>query len=277
MYLPVISNSLDHYLMEINRFPLLSREEEQELARRYYRNKDLEAAHRLICCNLRFVVKVAHEYRHYGLRFLDLVQEGNIGLMMAVKKFDPTRGVRLISYAVRWIRAYIQEFIIRSWSLVKMGTTQTQRKLFYKLGQARRALTYHNFDYEKVASALGVTAAELKEMEVRRGERDLSLDEKIGEGSPVTHLDCLTDGRPNQEELLGERQEKLAQRQKVKQALRGLNFRERFIIEKRILADNHLTLQEVGDRFHLSRERVRQIEKAALAKLRKGLAVVPAI
>lgn len=277
MYLPVISNSLDHYLIEINRFPLLSREEEQKLARRYCRNKDLEAAHRLICCNLRFVVKVAHEYRHYGLRFLDLVQEGNIGLMMAVKKFDPTRGVRLISYAVRWIRAYIQEFIIRSWSLVKLGTTQTQRKLFYKLGQARRALPYQNFDYEKVASALGVTAAELKEMEVRRGERDLSLDEEIGEGSPVTHLDCLTDGRPNQEELLGEHQEELAQRQKVKQALRGLNFRERFIIEKRILADNPLTLQEVGDRFHLSRERVRQLEKAALAKLRKGLAGVPAI
>lgn len=271
MYLPVLSRSLDQYLMETNRFPLLSREEENALAMRFRREKDLEAAHRLICSNLRFVVKVAYEYRNYGLRFLDLIQEGNIGLMMAVKKFDPQKGVRLISYAVRWIRAYIQDFIIRSWSLVKLGTTQAQRKLFYKLGRAQRALPYQNFDYEKVAGDLGVTAAELREMEVRKDERDISLDEEICQGGYVTHLDCLTDNRPNQEELIGEQEEKLAREQKIKRALAKLNFRERFIIEKRLLADKPLTLQEIGDRFHVSRERVRQMEKAALTKLRKGI------
>lgn len=271
MYLPVVSRSQDQYLMEINRFPLLSKEEEYELAMRFRWENDLEAAHRLICSNLRFVVKVAHEYRNYGFRLLDLIQEGNIGLMMAVKKFDPQKGVRLISYAVRWIRAYIQDFIIRSWSLVKLGTTQAQRKLFYKLGQAERALPYQDFNYEKVAGSLGVTSAELKEMEVRRGDRDLSLDKEIGEEGSVTHLDCLADGRPNQEELIGEHEEKLSTARKVQEALRRLSLRERFIIEKRLLAEKPLTLQEIGDRLHLSRERVRQLEKAALAKSRKSI------
>ena len=140
LQLPVAPDSFEHYMSQIHRFPLLSREEEQQLALRYRHEGDLEAAHTLICANLRFVVKIANEYRRYGMKLLDLVQEGNIGLMMAVKKFDPQRGIRLISYAVWWIRAYIQNFIIRSWSLVKLGTTQAQNKLFFKLGQARQAM-----------------------------------------------------------------------------------------------------------------------------------------
>ena len=138
--LPAITDTLDHYMVQINRFALLSREEEYDLAMSYRETGDIEAAQRLVLANLLFVVKIAMEYRSYGMRLLDLVQEGNIGLMMAVRKFDPERGTRLISYAVWWIRAYIQNYVVRSWSLVKIGTTQAQKKLFFKLGQAKDAL-----------------------------------------------------------------------------------------------------------------------------------------
>ena len=241
MELPVVADSLSLYLAEINRFPLLSREEEYELAMRYRKKNDLEAAHRLILSNLRFVVKIACEYRHFGFRLLDLIQEGNIGLMMAVKKFDPTRGVRLISYAVRWIRAYIQDFILRSWSLVKLGTAQ--RRLFHK-----RALPEP--DHERL------------------GERDLSLDQGLSEDSDETHLDLLSDVRPNQEEVLGELEERENLKGRVEEALKGLSSKERFIIEKRILSDHPMTLREIGELFHISKERVRQIEGSALRKLK---------
>jgi RNA polymerase sigma-32 factor len=138
--LPITTDTFEHYMVQVNRFDLLSSEEEHELATRHLQEGDMEAAHKLVCANLRFVVKVANEYRSYGLRLLDLVQEGNIGLMMAVRKFDPQRGTRLITYAVWWIRAYIQSYVMRSWSMVKIGTTQMQKKLFFKLSQTRKAL-----------------------------------------------------------------------------------------------------------------------------------------
>jgi RNA polymerase sigma-32 factor len=269
MQLPVVSPSLSCYLAEINRFPLLSRDEEYQVALRLRQRNDLEAAHKLVCSNLRFVVKIAQEYRQYGHNLLDLIQEGNIGLMKAVKKFDPSRGVRLISYAVRWIRAYIQEFILKSWSLVKLGTTQAQRKLFYRLTQAQKALPYEDFDYDKVAKKIGVSGRELKEMEVRKGERDLSLDEGLNEEGSATHLDMLADDRANQEELLADREEDLNTKSQAKVLLRGLNPRERFIIENRVMAGKPITLQDIGERFGISRERVRQIEKSALAKLKE--------
>ncbi len=269
MQFPALSHPLSCYLAEINRFPLLSREEERELALRLRQQNDLDAAHKLVCSNLRFVVKIATEYRQHGHNLLDLIQEGNVGLMMAVRKFDPTRGVKLISYAVRWIRAYIQEFILKTWSLVKLGTTQAQRKLFYKLGQAQRALPYEDFDYDKVAEKMGVSGSELKEMEVRKGERDLYLDGALAEEGSATHLDFLADDQANQEELLANLEDDLGIKSQARTILRGLEPRERFIIENRIMAGKPMTLQDIGDRFSISRERVRQIEKTVLTRLKR--------
>ncbi|MBI5655448.1 MAG: sigma-70 family RNA polymerase sigma factor, partial [Geobacter sp.] len=169
MTLPIVADSLSLYFAEIKKFPVLSQEEEHELAVRFYRDKDIEAAHRLITANLRFVVKIAAEYRAYGMKMLDLIQEGNVGLMMAVRKFNPHRGIRLISYAVWWIRAYIQNYISSSWSLLKIGTTQAQKKLFFKLSQAKNAimeLMGHD-DTRATAEALDVKETEIIEMDQR--------------------------------------------------------------------------------------------------------------
>lgn len=273
MQLPVATDSFEHYMTRVHRFPLLSREEEQQLALRYRRDGDLEAAHELICANLRFVVKIANEYRSYGMKLLDLIQEGNIGLMMAVKKFDPERGIRLISYAVWWIRAYIQNFIIRSWSLVKLGTTQAQKKLFFKLNQARQAI--HRLggsaDAEELAEELTVRAEEIDQMAVRLSGRDASLDVELVEGDGYSLLDTLADQRQNQEELLLERESDELLSGHVEKALATLSQRERRIVHDRILAETPRTLQELADDYGISRERVRQLEKQALSKLRGEL------
>ncbi|AMV72823.1 RNA polymerase sigma factor RpoH [Desulfuromonas carbonis] len=272
--LSVTTDSFEHYMSQVHRFPLLSREEENQLALRYRRDGDLEAAHTLICANLRFVVKVANEYRNYGIKLLDLVQEGNIGLMMAVKKFDPERGIRLISYAVWWIRAYIQNFVIRSWSLVRIGTTQAQRKLFFKLGQARQAIERlgGSSDAEALAQELTVRADEIDEMTVRLAGRDASLDVELTEGDDYSLLDTLADQRQSQEELLIERESESRLSARVGKALAVLNPRERHIVQDRILADDPRTLQELADDYGISRERVRQLEKQALGKLKGVLA-----
>jgi RNA polymerase sigma-32 factor len=274
-HLPVVIDTWDHYLAQISRFDLLSREEEVELATRYRRRGDLEAAHRLICANLRFVVKIANEYRAYGMKGLDLVQEGNIGLMMAVKKFDPERGIRLITYAVWWIRAYIQSFIIRSWSLVKIGTTQAQKRLFFKLSQAREAirrLTGGEDDLEEVARRLHVRDEEVTEMTLRMGARDASLDLELNEGDDYSLMDSLADDRHNQEDQLLQREEQTLLAARVQQALGRLNERERRIVRDRILSDHPLTLQELAEVYGISRERIRQLEKNALEKLKGMLA-----
>ncbi len=200
----VASDTFEHYMRQINRFALLSREEEYELARRYRQDGNLQAAHRLICGNLRFVVKIAQEYRAYGMKMLDLIQEGNIGLMLAVKKFEPEKGIRLISYAVWWIRAYIQNFIIRSWSLVKIGTTQAQKKLFYKLNQARAAVLQltGQEDSAEIARELAVRDSDVEEMALRMAARDSSLDVELTEGEDYTLMDSLADSRESQEEQL---------------------------------------------------------------------------
>ena len=277
--LSVVSNALDLYMAQINQMPILSPEEEYELAFRYREKGDSEAAHRLITSNLRFVVKIALEYKNYGLKLLDLIQEGNIGLMMAVKKFDPHRGYRLISYAVWWIRAYIQNFIIKSWSLVKIGTTQAQKKLFYKLGKVRRLLETpqkdHPQSYEEIAKDLGVKEEEIHEMEQRMGRRDLSLDLPFDEGQELTPLALLSDDSPDQEDMLIRSQDSQIQRNEISKALARLSERERYIITHRIMSDNPLTLREIGDTFHVSRERIRQIEKEALTKLRREMQNAP--
>jgi RNA polymerase sigma-32 factor len=269
---PVVADNLTLYLAEIHKFPVLSAEEEHRLAVKFYEEKDLEAAHRLITSNLRFVVKIAAEYRSYGMKMLDMIQEGNIGLMMAVRKFNPLKGFRLISYAVWWIRAYIHNYIISTWSLLKIGTTQAQKKLFFKLNQAKSALRGMNGvdDLEATALSLDVKETEVEEMEQRmRG--DCSLDAEVINGEGFTLLENLVDDRQNQEELLGDLQEQALLRQEIDQALTGLNEKERYVIEQRVSADSPMTLQEIADHFSISRERVRQIEEGALKKMRVAL------
>ena len=271
--LPILTDSLTAYMAEIRKFPMLSAEEEHLYAVKFYEEKDLESAHTLITSNLRFVVKVASEYRQYGLKMLDLIQEGNIGLMMAVKKFDPYRGIRLISYAIWWIRAYIQNYIVSAWSLVKIGTTQAQRKLFYKLGETKNALrrmTGKDDDVSAAANMLNVSDHDVLEMEQRlKGE--VSLDAEHAEGDGLTVLETIADDRKNQEELLGEYEEENLLKQQVSKAVEELNDKERFIIDNRVASDNPMTLQDIADHFAISRERVRQIEERTLAKLRQKL------
>jgi RNA polymerase sigma-32 factor len=272
--LSLLPDTLDRYMSEINRLPLLSRDEENTLARRWRDHQDIDAAHQLTCGHLRFVVKIANEYRAYGMRLLDLIQEGNIGLMMAVKKFDPERGIRLITYAVWWIRAYIQNFIIHSWSLVKIGTTQAQKKLFFKLSQAREAIRNltGDDDAEAIGRALELRGSAVEEMSGRMSGRDSSLDLARFEGAEETFLDQLPDERENQEDALMHRQEATRREKTIAAALASLNERERRIVHERILAEVPRTLQDVADDYGITRERVRQLEKNALEKLRKLLA-----
>jgi len=270
--LPVVKGSLESYLMQINQFPLLTQKEEYDLAVKYREYNDIEAAQRLITSNLRFVVKIAFEYRSYGAKLLDLVQEGNIGLMMAVKKFNPYKGYRFISYAIWWIRAYIQNFIIKTWSLVKIGTTQAQKKLFYKIGKVRKAMEAEGDSEKKYASLakdLDVAKDDIIEMQQRMAARDLSLDAPFGEGQELTHLDLLPADTPNQEEALAQAEEKKVREAQIADAMKRLNEKEAYVIKNRIMADTPLTLREIGSQLKLSRERVRQIENEALKKLRR--------
>ena len=271
--LPVVSDSFSLYLAEIRKFSVLSEEEEHRHAVKLFEEKDLESAHTLITANLRFVVKVAAEYRHYGLKMLDLIQEGNVGLMMAVRKYNPYKGIRLISYAVWWIRAYIQNHIISAWSLLKIGTTQAQRKLFFKLREAKNAirkLSGGEEDYCTAAQALDVSDQEVLEMEQRMlGE--LSLDAEIPGSDGLTTLENLADDRMNQEELLADLQTRHQLQEKVAQAVALLNEKERFVVEHRITADEPMTLQDIATHFSISRERVRQIEDGALKKMKHSL------
>ncbi|MRR58291.1 MAG: RNA polymerase sigma factor RpoH [Deltaproteobacteria bacterium] len=270
--LPILSDNLQKYFAEIRSFRVLTPEEEYQLAVKYYEEKDLEAAHTLVTSNLRFVVKIAGEYRAYGMKMLDLIQEGNVGLMMAVRKFNPYKGFRLISYAVWWIRAYIQNYIISAWSLLKIGTTQAQRKLFFKLKQAKNAIKnmLGEDDVPAASLSLDVKESEYLEMEQRlRG--DFSLDSEMVAGEGYTFMDSLADDRMNQEEMLAENQSAVLLEREVSQAMSCLNEKERFVIEHRVSAEEPMTLQEIADHFSISRERVRQIEGGALKKMKSLL------
>jgi RNA polymerase sigma-32 factor len=277
---PSTASSLELYLSEINRFPLLTVEEEQRLAREFRDTVDTRAAHRLVTANLRFVVKVAYEYRSYGFRMADLIQEGNIGLMKAVQKFDPDKGIRLISYAVWWIRAYIQNYILKSWSLVKLGTTQAQRKLFFSLARTKRELdklsSEHGADSDghdaaKVAKKLRVKPAEVREMEQRMEGRDLSLDAPMGDDGGYSHVDFVASADAGQDDELSGHQEQKIVQGRVTDALARLDQRERYIIEMRVMSDRPLTLKELGEHFGFSRERARQLEIRAKEKLKQEL------
>jgi RNA polymerase sigma-32 factor len=272
--LPAVTTTLDIYISEINRFPILNAEEEFKVAVRLKKFDDIEAAEKLIVSNLRFVVKIAHEYRNYGLKLADLIQEGNIGLMHAVKKFDPYKGYRLISYAVWWIRAYIQNYIIKSWSLVKIGTTQAQRKLFFKLNQAKKrleGLSQKNPEFAEIAESLGVRVSEIEEMDLRLSNRDLSLDAYVSDEGESTHIDYLTYDGEDQEMALIKKEEMDLVKRNIAGALANLNEKETYIIKNRVMTDSPKTLQEIGNKYNITRERARQIEKQALKKLRLAI------
>lgn len=274
MKLPALAGTLETYISEINRFPILTPEEEFRYAVEWQKNQTMEAAEKLVVSNLRFVVKIAHEYRNYGVKLADLIQEGNIGLMHAVKKFDPYKGYRLISYAVWWIRAYMQNYIIKTWSLVKIGTTQAQRKLFFKLNKTRKdiqALSMKNPEFREIAESLGVREEEVEEMDVRMTNRDLSLDMAISDDGGTSHLDFLTYAGEDQETALIRKEEAELVQKNISGALAVLNEKEMYIIKNRVMADDPETLQEIGNRYKITRERARQIEKQALKKLRLAL------
>jgi RNA polymerase sigma-32 factor len=266
-------NNLEKYMSEVRKYPLLSREEEHLLATRYRDTGDIDAAHRLVVSNLRFVVKVAHEFRGYGMRLLDLIQEGNIGLMVAVKKFDPNRGYRLISYAVWWIRAYMKSFALRGWSTVKVGTTEATRRLFFSLRKAKAKLTGRNGaapTKEELAGELGVDVGDVEEMELRLAARDFSLDAEAP-SSGGTRLDALPSREPTQEERYADEESRALVARSVESALGKLTDKERYIVEQRFMADPPKTLNEIGEELGVTRERVRQLEARAIAKIRKEL------
>lgn len=271
-----LSTPLNTFLKEVDRYPILGKKDEYDLAVKYYQNGDLDAANKLVLSNLRFVIRIATEYKTYGFPLMDLIQEGTIGLMHAVKKFDPYKGYRLLSYAVWWIRARIHNHIMKFWSNVKIGTTQAQRKLFQKISSAKRKLkinssALNNKDIEKLAEHFDVKEKDVVEMELRIASRDFSLDSKIDGDDSVNYVDYLTDERVNQEELIENLEYKKIASDGIFKGLEDLNEREKKVISKRYFSDTPRKLRELGDDFGISKERVRQIENNAIKKLRKAV------
>lgn len=264
---------LQRYITEIRRYPLLTREEESELAIRYKEQGDLDAAYRLVTANLRLVVMVAREYQRAFRNLLDLVQEGNIGLMEAIKKFDPYRGVRFPSYAVWWIRAYIIRFIMNNWRLVKIGTTQAQRKLFFNLQKEKDRLEAEGFHAgpKLLAQRLDVKEAEVIEMEQRLSSRDLSVDAPMDRGEDTTMLDFLPSPEATAEDKFGAAESRDLISKKVREFGQTLTGKDKVVFDERLMAEEPLTLQEIGDRYAISRERVRQIEERIKKRLKAYL------
>lgn len=264
-----VFDPLKRYLLEVRQFPLLTRDEERALAQKWREEKDRSAALRLMVSNLRLVVKIAFEYQRAYSNLLDLIQEGNLGLMQAVKKFDPYREVKLSSYASWWIRAYILKFLIDNWSLVKIGTTQAQRKLFFRLKKEKGRLEAMGFDPgpKLLAGALNVSKEEVTEMDQRLEGGDLSLNAPLEESGGQTYLDVLPAG-DTPEKTVGDTQFSEILGKKIEEFTHALKPKEAFLLKNRLMADEPLTLQEAGDQLRVSRERARQIEKKVVDKLR---------
>jgi RNA polymerase sigma-32 factor len=272
--IPSATGSLDSYIQTVNRFPILSQQEETDLARRLRDHDDLEAARQLIVSHLRVVVSVARGYLGYGLQQADLIQEGNIGLMKAVKRFDPERGVRLVSFAVHWIRAEMHEFILRNWRLVKIATTKAQRKLFFNLRSMKSGLNTLSHDEVKaMAATLGVKPAEVVEMETRLGGQDVALEPLNDDGeesyAPIAYL---ADANAEPGRVLEHAQEEQQRSEGLTNALASLDPRSRRIIETRWLKEkDQATLHDLAAEFGVSAERIRQIEVKAMQKMRSHM------
>ncbi|MBN9510396.1 MAG: RNA polymerase sigma factor RpoH [Alphaproteobacteria bacterium] len=269
--------NLSRYLQEIRKFPMLSAEEELELSRRWRDHQDMEAAHKLVTSHLRLVAKIAMGYRGYGLPVGELISEGNVGMMQAVKRFDPDRGFRLATYAMWWIRAAIQEYILHSWSLVKMGTTAAQKKLFFNLRRLKgqmQAIEDGDLQPEqvaKIAHALDVPEQDVISMNRRLAAPDHSLNAPVRADSEGEWQDWLVDDTESQETAIAEREEMTGRKALLNNALKTLNERERHILIERRLKDNPTTLEELSQQYGISRERVRQIEVRAFEKLQKAM------
>jgi RNA polymerase sigma-32 factor len=279
--LPTISageNGLNRYLAEIRRFPMLEPQEEYMLAKRFLEHEDTKAAHKLVTSHLRLVAKIAMGYRGYGLPIGEVISEGNVGLMQAVKKFDPERGFRLATYAMWWIKASIQEYILRSWSLVKMGTTANQKRLFFNLRKVKsRIQAVEDGDLRpdqvaEIATKLNVSEEEVVSMNRRlAGDASLNAPIKASEGESGQWQDWLVDDSDSQEDMLVEQDELETRRAMLKNALGVLNERERRIFEARRLRDDPITLEDLSSEFNISRERVRQIEVRAFEKVQDAV------
>lgn len=280
--LPALSGeqSLNRYLSEIRKYPVLTAEQEYMLAKRYQEHEDPEAAAQLVSSHLRLVAKIAMGYRGYGLPLADLISEGNVGLMQGVKKFEPDRGFRLATYAMWWIKASMQEFILRSWSLVKMGTTSAQKKLFFNLRRMKKQLeAYEDTDLSpedvaKIATDLGVPEQEVINMNRRMmmgGDASLNVSMRADEDGSGQWQDWLVDDRPLQDETVADAEESHMRMEMLSQAMESLNERERHILTERRLTDKPQTLEELSQAYDVSRERIRQIEVRAFEKLQKAM------
>ncbi len=263
---------LQRYLAEISRYRLLTREEEIELGRRVQEEGDMEAAYQLVTSNLRLVVKIALEFQRLWMQnLLDLIQEGNIGLMQAVKKFDPYKNVKFSYYASFWIKAYILKFIMDNWRLVKIGTTQGQRKLFFKLKKEKQKLIEEGFDPKPklLSQRLGVSEREIIDMDQRLDGWDVSLDAPVKDDSDTGRIDFLKEDTDSAEDKVARKEMEVLVHNKVAEFRKQLNERELVIFDKRIFSDTPVTLQQIGDQYGISRERVRQIEKNVVKKMRE--------
>jgi RNA polymerase sigma-32 factor len=270
-YLPVSVDNLDTYIRQVNSFPMLSAEQERELAVQFHDDNDLQAAQRLIMSNLRFVVSIARGYMGYGLPFNDLVQEGNIGLMKAVKRFSPDHEVRLISYAVHWIKAEIHEFVLRNWRIVKVATTKAQRKLFFKLRSSKKRLGWFSQEeVNDVADKLGVKPETVMEMESRLNAHDLAYDNPLDDDDDNHYAPAayLSDMRADPAQQLEADDWNSQHENTMMSSLHNLDDRSRTIIQRRWLDEDKATLHELADQYQISAERIRQLETNALKKLR---------
>ena len=282
MQLPVLSfeGNLSIYLQQIKKFPILTADEEYMLAKRYKEYGDTEAAHKLVTSHLRLVAKIAMGYRGYGLPVTDLISEGNVGIMQAVKKFDPERGFRLATYAMWWIRAQIQEYVLHSWSLVKIGTTAAQKKLFFNLKKLKNQLSSIDSgdlspeNAREIANRLNVKEAEVLDMNNRLFSGDQSLNIQVGNEGDAEWQDMLVDSNDTQDNIIANTDELLYRKKIFEKAIKVLNDREKEIIKLRKLKDKPVKLEELSKKFNISRERVRQIEVKAFEKLKKQVSTI---
>ncbi len=268
---PSGSAIFQRYLWEINRYPIFNSEQEAKLARLYHKHMDRDAAFRLITSNLRLVVKIALEFQNFwASNLMDLIQEGNIGLMMALKKYDPDKGVRFSYYASFWVKAYILKFILDNWRLVKIGTTQAQRKLFYNLHKEKQRLTQLGYEPipQLIAKSLSVSERDVVEMEQRMGTGEVSLDASLSPDIKDNLQEILPSKEASPEESFADSEVKMVLRKKLDEFKKGLTDRERDILELRLLAEEPITLKAIGEKYNISRERIRQIEVRLMKKLK---------